>query len=240
MKKLLCLSLTFAMIIILSACGGAHDKSEIHAKNLITNENLSIDLNVVDSPDTGGSTYFYSDLAISPLADEIAKDEDVASAKVQDGEYIVIEGKKCGTFLIRYLDTREEDYHFHYEFLAPVWYNTYNFPIFVPIQYFQSAAAEFFEHMEGSDAKLEYEFPCKIGYYITDFRDFYLNTGIYDVKNISDKKTDALIITEKSSGTSFVLELCGDYPGAPTAKFTFSEYGKTEGKKWFRFFLSVY
>lgn len=222
MKKLLCLLFTFAIIMMLSACGGEHDKSEIHAKNLITGEELSVDLDVVDSPDTGNEIYFYSDLAISPLTDEIAKDEDVASAKVQDSEYIVIEGKKCGTFLIRYLDTREEDNHFHYEFLAPVWYNTYNFPILVPIQYFQSSAAEFFEHMEYSNGKTEYEFPCKNGYYITDFRDFYLNTEIYDVKNISDKKTDTLIITEKSSGKSFVLELSGGYPGSVTAEFKFS------------------
>ena len=191
---------------LLSDCGGLHRNNAIYATNLITGKSITIPIDVYNYADTGNFSNFTTLLNFSELQEELESTDTV-------NRVINIYNTPSTGYMK--LETTSGDFY--------VKYNSYNdgenyYSLFADV----GKAGEFGEYIYIPFYMLE-EFPnsdypayatpfegdvyYKEIFDINDFAEYYRKKEIYDIENLSDT---TLLITDKSSGYSFTIELFDD------------------------------
>ncbi len=122
-KTVSIISFGLAIIILLLssvACGGLHSRSSIEAKDLISDENLKINLQVERSNVSSPSQRFSVKMGLDELADAVKKADGSLTVTVCRDKMILIE-TKSGFFYLLPIEKTEEDGEddVRYSFFAP-------------------------------------------------------------------------------------------------------------------------
>lgn len=191
---------------LLSACGGMRSSNTICAKNLITGKCITIPIDVYNYADTGNFSNFTTHLSFSELKKELESTDAVNTAiniyNTLSTGYMKLE-TASGDFYVKY--NSYNDGENYYSLFADVG-KAGEFGEYIYIPFYM------LEEFPNSDYPA-YATPFKGDVYykkffdINDFAEYYRNKEIYDIENLSDT---TLLITDKSSGYSFTIELFDD------------------------------
>lgn len=191
---------------LLSACGGLHSSNTIYAKNLITGKSLTIPIDVYNYADTGNFSNFTTHLSFSELQKELESADAVNTAiniyHTLSTGYMKLETTN-GNFYVKYNSSNNGDYN--YSLFADVG-RAEEFGEYIYIPFYM------LEEFSNSDypanaTPFEGEVYYKEFYDINDFAEYYRDKEIYDVEKLNET---ALLITDKSTGYSFTIELFDD------------------------------
>lgn len=199
---------------LLTACGGLHDSNSIHAKNLITNESISIPLKVYNTANTGHFSNFTTELNQEQLMDELRGKDIVNSIENiyqhPDVGYMRLSTDN-GEFYIKYngceVDNNESE--FNYTLFADVAsINGSNEYVYFP--YYMLEKYPCYDYPSTS-MLTEGELIYNTAFTFDDFVDYYENKGIYAIEETEKTKSRlCLLITDKSTGYRFALEAIND------------------------------
>lgn len=191
---------------LLSDCGGLHRNNAIYATNLITGKSITIPIDVYNYADTGNFSNFTTLLNFSELQKELESTDAVNRAiniyNTPSTGYMKLE-TTSGDFYVKY--NSYNDGENYYSLFADVG-KAGEFGEYIYIPFYM------LEEFPNSDYPA-YATPFKGDVYykkffdINDFAEYYRNKEIYDIENLSDT---TLLITDKSSGYSFTIELFDD------------------------------
>ncbi len=191
---------------LLSDCGGLHRNNAIYATNLITGKSITIPIDVYNYADTGNFSNFTTLLNFSELQKELESTDTVNRAiniyNTPSTGYMKLE-TTSGDFYVKY--NSYNDGENYYSLFADVG-KAEEFGEYIYIPFYM------LEEFPNSDYPA-YATPFKGDVYykkffdINDFAEYYRNKEIYDIENLSDT---TLLITDKSSGYSFTIELFDD------------------------------
>lgn len=191
---------------LLSDCGGLHRNNAIYATNLITGKSITIPIDVYNYADTGNFSNFTTLLNFSELQKELESTDTVNRAiniyNTPSTGYMKLE-TTSGDFYVKY--NSYNDGENYYSLFADVG-KAGEFGEYIYIPFYM------LEEFPNSDYPA-YATPFKGDVYykkffdINDFAEYYRNKEIYDIENLSDT---TLLITDKSSGYSFTIELFDD------------------------------
>lgn len=191
---------------LLSACGGLHSSDTIYAKNLITDKSIAIPLDVYNYGDTGNFSNFTTHLNFSELQKELESTDAVNTAiniyHTPSTGYMKLE-TASGDFYVKY--NSYNDGENYYSLFADVG-KAEEFGEYIYIPFYM------LEEFPNSDypanaTPFEGDVYYKEFFDINDFAEYYSNKEIYDIENLSDT---TLLITDKSTGYSFTIELFDD------------------------------
>lgn len=199
---------------LLTACGGLHDSNSIHAKNLITNESISIPLKVHNTANTGHFSNFTTELNQEQLMDELRGKDIVNSIENiyqhPDVGYMRLSTDN-GEFYIKYNGCEEENnkYEFNYTLFADAAsINGSNEYVYFPYYMFETYPCYDYP---SSSMLTEGELIYNTAFTFDDFVDYYESKGIYTVEEIEKSKSWlCLLITDKSTGYRFALQAFSD------------------------------
>ncbi len=191
---------------LLSACGGLHSSNTICAKNLITDKCITIPIDVYNYADTGNFSNFTTHLSFSELKKELESTDAVNTAiniyHTPSTGYMKLE-TASGDFYVKY--NSYNDGENYYSLFADVG-KAEEFGEYIYIPFYM------LEEFPNSDypanaTPFEGDVYYKEFFDINDFAEYYSNKEIYDIENLSDT---TLLITDKSTGYSFTIELFDD------------------------------
>ena len=192
---------------LLTACGGLHDSNSIHAKNLITNESISIPLKVHNTANTGHFSNFTSPLDYDEMAEKLRIKNHIIN--VTDFNYLYLRLETdSGEFYLKYNGRLDDEYR--YSLFAEVGkasdFGKYIYVPFHMLRHYPQdeypAAATPFE------GDVYYD---NTQYTFDDFAAYYEDKDIYSVEE--NKIESMLIVTDKSNSYSFKVKVqdYGDY-----------------------------
>lgn len=191
---------------LLSDCGGLHRNNAIYATNLITGKSITIPIDVYNYADTGNFSNFTTLLNFSELQKELESTDTVNRAiniyNTPSTGYMKLE-TASGDFYVKY--NSYNDGENYYSLFADVG-KAEEFGEYIYIPFYM------LEEFPNSDypanaTPFEGDVYYKEFFDINDFAEYYRNKEIYDIENLSDT---TLLITDKSSGYSFTIELFDD------------------------------
>lgn len=191
---------------LLSDCGGLHRNNAIYATNLITGKSITIPIDVYNYADTGNFSNFTTLLNFSELQKELESTDTVNRAiniyNTPSTGYMKLE-TTSGDFYVKY--NSYNDGENYYSLFADVG-KAGEFGEYIYIPFYM------LEEFPNSDypayaTPFEGDVYYKKFFDINDFAEYYRNKEIYDIENLSDT---TLLITDKSSGYSFTIELFDD------------------------------
>lgn len=191
---------------LLSDCGGLHRNNAIYATNLITGKSITIPIDVYNYADTGNFSNFTTLLNFSELQKELESTDTVNRAiniyNTPSTGYMKLE-TTSGDFYVKY--NSYNDGENYYSLFADVG-KAGEFGEYIYIPFYM------LEEFPNSDypayaTPFEGDVYYKEIFDINDFAEYYRNKEIYDIENLSDT---TLLITDKSSGYSFTIELFDD------------------------------
>lgn len=191
---------------LLSDCGGLHRNNAIYATNLITGKSITIPIDVYNYPDTGNFSNFTTLLNFSELQKELESTDAVNTAiniyNTLSTGYMKLE-TTSGDFYVKY--NSYNDGENYYSLFADVG-KAEEFGEYIYIPFYM------LEEFPNSDypayaTPFEGDVYYKEIFDINDFAEYYRKKEIYDIENLSDT---TLLITDKSSGYSFTIELFDD------------------------------
>lgn len=191
---------------LLSDCGGLHRNNAIYATNLITGKSITIPIDVYNYADTGNFSNFTTLLNFSELQKELESTDTVNRAiniyNTPSTGYMKLE-TTSGDFYVKY--NSYNDGENYYSLFADVG-KAEEFGEYIYIPFYM------LEEFPNSDypayaTPFEGDVYYKEIFDINDFAEYYRNKEIYDIENLSDT---TLLITDKSSGYSFTIELFDD------------------------------
>lgn len=191
---------------LLSDCGGLHRNNAIYATNLITGKSITIPIDVYNYADTGNFSNFTTLLNFSELQKELESTDAVNRAiniyNTPSTGYMKLE-TISGDFYVKY--NSYNDGENYYSLFADVG-KAGEFGEYIYIPFYM------LEEFPNSDypayaTPFEGDVYYKKFFDINDFAEYYRNKEIYDIENLSDT---TLLITDKSSGYSFTIELFDD------------------------------
>lgn len=116
MKRIFAVVLIFILAMQLSACGGQHDTRQVHAINLISGQQLILDLEAHNYADTGHFSNFTSPLDFNEMTRELRSRKEIQSA-TQIGDYLQLE-TDSGEFYLKYNGVSDNE--FRYSLFAEV------------------------------------------------------------------------------------------------------------------------
>lgn len=191
---------------LLSACGGMRSSNTICAKNLITGKCITIPIDVYNYADTGNFSNFTTHLSFSELKKELESTDTVNRAiniyNTPSTGYMKLE-TTSGDFYVKY--NSYNDGENYYSLFADVG-KAGEFGEYIYIPFYM------LEEFPNSDypayaTPFEGDVYYKEIFDINDFAEYYRKKEIYDIEKLSDT---TLLITDKSSGYSFTIELFDD------------------------------
>lgn len=199
---------------LLTACGGLHDSDSIHAKNLITNESITIPLKVHNTANTGNFSNFTTELNQEQLIGELKSKDNVHSVENiyqhPDVGYMRLSTDN-GEFYIKYNGCEEENnkYEFNYTLFADVAsINGSDKYVYFPYYMFETYPCYDYP---SSSMLSEGELVYNRVFTFDDFVDYYENKGIYTIEETEKSKSRlCLLITDKSTGYRFALKAFND------------------------------
>ena len=199
---------------ILTACGGLHNSNSIHATNLITNESITIPLNVHNTAATGNFSNFSTTLNQEELMDELKGKDSVNSIdniyQHPDVGYMRFSTDN-GDFYIKYNGCKEENnkYEFNYTLFADVAsINGSNEYVYFP--YYMLEKYPGYDYPSSSMLS-EGELVYNNSFSFDDFVDYYENKGIYTIEEAEKSESRlCLLITDKSTGYRFAIKAFND------------------------------
>lgn len=209
MKKTKMMLLLIGFIVyssLLSDCGGLHRNNAIYATNLITGKSITIPIDVYNYADTGNFSNFTTLLNFSELQKELESTDTVNRAiniyNTPSTGYMKLE-TTSGDFYVKY--NSYNDGENYYSLFADVG-KAGEFGEYIYIPFYM------LEEFPNSDypayaTPFEGDVYYKEIFDINDFAEYYRKKEIYDIENLSDT---TLLITDKSSGYSFTIELFDD------------------------------
>ena len=217
MKKITWLIGCLALLLLsslLTACGGLHDSNSIHAKNLITNESITIPLKVHNTANTGHFSNFRTELNQKQLMGKLRSKDNVNS--IENIYQHPNVGYMClstdnGEFYIKYNGCEEENnkYEFNYTLFADVAsINGSDKYVYFPYYMFETYPCYDYP---SSSMLTEGELIYNTAFTFDDFVDYYENKGIYTIEEIEkSKRRLCLLITDKANGYRFALQAFSD------------------------------
>ena len=191
---------------LLSDCGGLHRNNAIYATNLITGKSITIPIDVYNYADTGNFSNFTTLLNFSELQKELESTDTVNRAiniyNTPSTGYMKLE-TTSGDFYVKY--NSYNDGENYYSLFADVG-KAEEFGEYIYIPFYM------LEEFPNSDypanaTPFEGDVYYKEFFDINDFAEYYRKKEIYDIEKLSDT---TLLITDKSSGYSFTIELFDD------------------------------
>lgn len=191
---------------LLSDCGGLHRNNAIYATNLITGKSITIPIDVYNYADTGNFSNFTTLLNFSELQKELESTDTVNRAiniyNTPSTGYMKLE-TTSGDFYVKY--NSYNDGENYYSLFADVG-KAGEFGEYIYIPFYM------LEEFPNSDypayaTPFEGDVYYKEIFDINDFAEYYRKKEIYDIEKLSDT---TLLITDKSSGYSFTIELFDD------------------------------
>ncbi len=199
---------------LLTACGGLHDSDSIHAKNLITNESITIPLKVHNTANTGNFSNFTTELNQEQLIGELKSKDNVHSVENiyqhPDVGYMRLSTDN-GDFYIKYNGCREENnkYEFNYTLFADVAsINGSNECVYFP--YYMLEKYPGYDYPSSSILS-EGEIVYNDSFTFDDFINYYESKGIYTIEETEKSKNRfCILITEKSTDYRFALQAFND------------------------------
>lgn len=209
MKKTKMTPLLIGFIVyssLLSDCGGLHRNNAIYATNLITGKSITIPIDVYNYADIGNFSNFTTLLNFSELQKELESTDTVNTAiniyNTLSTGYMKLE-TASGDFYVKY--NSYNDGENYYSLFADVG-KAEEFGEYIYIPFYM------LEEFPNSDypanaTPFEGDVYYKEFFDINDFAEYYRNKEIYDIENLSDT---TLLITDKSTGYSFTIELFDD------------------------------
>lgn len=199
MKKIAFIIVFSIMSLAFSSCGGLHNQSSIHAKDLISDENISIKINVMRSGNTSPTAYFSVNKSIEELADIIAKSDSSLSVRTYQEKFLLID-TATNFFLIEPVEKLNEDKEDEnrYALFAPIATFEINTPtddyinMYIPYHLIKGVTVQHYPDSENAYPKtIETESYGTID----EFYDFYNKFEQCDV----EKETDSLIVKNKKN-----------------------------------------
>ncbi len=202
MKKAISIIMICVFLFILTACGGRHSSLSIYAKNLITDDNLKINMKVGDLADTGHFSTFTVKFDKNELKEKLSRKDNVNEVTDISDEYFKLD-TDSGEFYIK-CNTMEESEKYSYCLFADVGKAdaTHQY-VYIPYHMFNQ-----YEDYDYPSSVMLFNSEIKYDsrkYTMDDFAEYYESKGIYTV----ERRVGNTIIrmTDKETGYRFVLEL---------------------------------
>lgn len=203
MKRLISIIIIGVVLLSLTACGGLHNSRAIYAKNLITGENLKIDLKVTEYADTGNFSNFTVNLDYDELMDKLLQKGNINGVTGLSSEYIKLD-TDSGEFYIKCNSNDTESDSYTYSLFADVGkVSSLSQNVYIPFHLF-----EHYEHYNYPATATPFEGDVTYDselYDISDFAQYYEDKGIYTVEQRAEGTI--LKMTDNDTGYRFVLEL---------------------------------
>lgn len=222
MKRVLSLLVIVVVLFTLASCGGLRNTNRIFAKNMITDENLSINIHVKQSPALGNWTHFAVEYDIYELSEIISEQNNVEYSEVFDDKFILIKAEDKSPFLIKEIDKIETDAENdrRYAFFAPT-IRLGETDIFLPYHLIENPPVQYYPGYSGPGVLSEYTSGTIFGLENYDFEDlyeFYADIDIYSVEYKDNDGEDIISVSESIDGEwTPVFELWSSAIGADFA-----------------------
>lgn len=214
-KPIIFILIIISLLFVLTSCGGLKDSDQITAKNLITNESLSIKVDVKRSPYLGNWTHFAVEKDIFSFSKEI--ENKTNSADVFGNEYIIIKSENNFPFLIKEIDKIESDENgdYRYAFFAPTARFKDEIDIFFPYHLMDDISIQYYPGYNNIIFDETQKF--KTNYDIKEILNFYDGIDKYSTEWISKNK---IKISDDYTDNTFVVTYDSDLK---TVMFSFNE-----------------
>lgn len=202
MKKAISIIMVCVLLLTLTACGGRHSSLRIYAKNLITDDNLMINMIVNDLADTGHFSTFTVKYDKNEFMEKLSKKSNVNKVTDINDEYFKLY-TDSGEFYIKCNTMEESDRYWYCLFADAGKADATHQYVYIPYHMFNQ-----YEDYDNPSLVMLFNSEIKYDsekYNIDDFAEYYESKGIYTV----ERRTDDTIIrmTDKETGYRFVLEL---------------------------------
>ena len=185
---------------LLTACGGRHNTTQVHAVNLISGQRIVLDLDAHNYADTGNFSNFTSPLDFNEITFELRSHEEIQSA-AQIGDYLQLI-TDSGEFYLKYNGVSDNE--FRYSLFAEVGLaDDFGENIYIPFH-----MLIWFENCDYPATATPFKGQVYFSkqFSLADVRDYYKSKGIYTVEQVNDNT----LFVDSKDGYSFSVKL-NDY-----------------------------